>query len=156
MNIFILDDDMQKCAEYHCDRHIVKMPIEYAQMLSTIVRKTGVDAGYKVTHANHPCTKWASESLSNWLWLRSLAQAINEEYRFRYGKKCNHASWDVASALPVPKIIDIGLTVFPQCMPDQYKTEFAVKAYRNYYVGDKQHIAKWSNRNVPDWFEITV
>ena len=35
MNIFVLDEDLDKCAEYHVDKHIVKMPLEAAQMLCT-------------------------------------------------------------------------------------------------------------------------
>ncbi|MBK6765315.1 MAG: hypothetical protein IPG71_03060 [bacterium] len=33
MNLFILDKDPKKCARDHCDRHIVKMPLETTQML---------------------------------------------------------------------------------------------------------------------------
>ena len=36
MNIFILDEDLDKCAEYHVDKHIVKMPLEAGQMLCTV------------------------------------------------------------------------------------------------------------------------
>ena len=38
MNIFYLSDDPQICAEQHCDKHVVKMCIEYAQLLSTAHR----------------------------------------------------------------------------------------------------------------------
>ena len=38
MNIFYLDNDPVKCAEMHCDKHIVKMIIEYAQLMSTAHR----------------------------------------------------------------------------------------------------------------------
>ena len=35
MNIFHLDKNPIKCAEYHCDKHVVKMILETSQMLST-------------------------------------------------------------------------------------------------------------------------
>lgn len=35
MNIFILDHDLDKSAEYHVDKHVVKMPLEAAQLLTT-------------------------------------------------------------------------------------------------------------------------
>jgi hypothetical protein len=35
VNIFILDHDLKKSIEYHVDKHIVKMPLEAAQMMST-------------------------------------------------------------------------------------------------------------------------
>jgi hypothetical protein len=72
MNIFILDEIPEKCARYHCDAHVIKMILESAQMLSTTVRLSGIDRGYKITHQNHPCTLWTGESLSNWQWLREL------------------------------------------------------------------------------------
>ena len=37
MNLFYLDEDLDKCAEYHVDKHIVKMPLEAAQLLCTAV-----------------------------------------------------------------------------------------------------------------------
>lgn len=33
MNIFVLDTNPQKAAEYHCNKHICKMLLESAQML---------------------------------------------------------------------------------------------------------------------------
>ena len=38
MNLFYLHNDPVKSAEMHCDKHVVKMIIEYAQMLSTAHR----------------------------------------------------------------------------------------------------------------------
>jgi hypothetical protein len=38
MNIFYLDRDPKTCAEMHCDKHVVKMIIEYAQLMSTAHR----------------------------------------------------------------------------------------------------------------------
>ena len=64
MNIFILDKNIKKCASYHCDKHVAKMILESAQMLSTAVRLAGDDIGYKVTHQNHPCMVWTRNSLS--------------------------------------------------------------------------------------------
>ena len=37
MNLFYLDEDLDKCAEYHVDKHIVKMPLEVAQICCTAV-----------------------------------------------------------------------------------------------------------------------
>lgn len=79
MNIFVLDDDIEKCAEYHTDKHVVKMILESAQMLCTAVWSMGVEAPYKDTHKNHGCNVWVRKSLSNWLWLRDLTTALNDE-----------------------------------------------------------------------------
>lgn len=38
-------------------------------------------------------------------------------------------------------------------MPDQYKVpDDAVKAYRDYYIGEKAGFAKWAYSSTPDWF----
>lgn len=38
MNIFVLSDDVSEAARMHLDRHVVKMVVEYAQLLSTAHR----------------------------------------------------------------------------------------------------------------------
>ena len=38
MNLFYLDTRPEKCATLHCDKHVVKMIIEYAQLMSTAHR----------------------------------------------------------------------------------------------------------------------
>ncbi|MEK9628962.1 MAG: hypothetical protein VW455_08060 [Nitrospinota bacterium] len=151
MNIFILDADIEKCAQFHCDKHVVKMVLESAQLLSTVVRKSGIKKGYKMTHPNHPNALWAGESLSNWKWLRSLAQALNKEYRYRFDKKINHKSYDLIVSLPLPRIKDKGLTPFAQVMPEKYQHKNPVTAYRKYYRNEKKKIFKWTKRPRPRW-----
>lgn len=144
------------CAYYHCDKHVVKMITEHSQMLSTAVRSTGIDAGYKETHINHPCTKWVRESIDNWIWLWKLNDYLHDEWRYRYGhpKNKNHKAWEVMKALPFPADLpNIGLTPFVQAMPDEYKNEDAVVAYRNYYKNEKKGFATWKNRAEPFWMK---
>lgn len=155
MNIFVLDNNINKCAEYHCDKHVVKMILEYAQMLSTTLRLSGEELGYKATHINHPCNIWVRESLSNWLYLKNLLVLLNDQYRSRYDKDVNHKSFDMVMALPEPKIEDKGLTPFVTCMPDEYKVECPIQSYRNFYVGDKKDFATWKN-TTPRWFNPVV
>lgn len=150
MNIFILDYDFDINAQYYVDKHVVKMPLEYAQLLSAAVRLSGFDAGYRLTHKNHPCTKWARESIDNFMWLKKLAEAVGKEYTYRYGRV--HKSTIVARELPIPTDLPIkGLTKFAQAMPNQYKNEDVVTAYRNYYIGEKAHLFSWKKRDIPKW-----
>lgn len=151
MNIFILDLDHKKNVEYYCDKHVVKMILEYAQMLSTAVRMSGIDAGYKATHKNHPCNIWVQKSLSNWYWLRELTGYLHGEWLYRFEKNRFHKSILMIHELPTPKIQDIGMTPFVQAMPDQYKYIDPVEAYREYYINEKQHLHKWTKRNKPYW-----
>ena len=48
--------------------------------------------------------------------------------------------------------VDIGFTDPPQCMPDEYKDDDTVIAYRNFYNGSKSKFAKWQYSITPHWF----
>ena len=60
MNIFHLHKVPEVCAKYHCDKHVVKMILETAQMLSTAYQKhCGEDTNlYKPAYPKHPMTIW--------------------------------------------------------------------------------------------------
>ena len=70
MNIFHLDKNPITCAEYHCDKHVVKMILETAQMLSTAYRKNFNDGEklYKSAYPNHPITLWVGSTGENFFW----------------------------------------------------------------------------------------
>ena len=152
MNIFVLSLQFIECAMFHCDQHVVKMILESAQMLCTVCVLTGLPAPYAAAHKKHPCTLWALHSLSNWRWLRDLATALNEEFKYRYKKDINHKSFDVICQLSEPKIEDKGLTPFALAMPDEFRDPDPVKAYRNYYAGAKHKFATWKLRGIPQWY----
>ena len=92
MNIFFLHKHPVIAAQMQCDKHVVKMVLETAQMLSTAARAQGHDVENDITEP-------------------------------------------------------------PQCMPDQYKTNDYVTAYRNYYVGDKKRFAKYKNCKPPEFMK---
>ena len=150
MNIFWLDYDLEKNVSYYCDQHVVKMMVEYAQLLSTACRLSGLDCGYKITHVNHPCSLWVRESLMNWKSLREMAYCLSDEFYYRYSNA--HKSFFVIRDLEVPDLPNKDLTQPLQCMPSMYKGYDLVTAYRNYYIVDKARFARWSKRPVPSWF----
>jgi hypothetical protein len=155
MNIFVLDMNVKKCAEYHNDKHVVKMILETAQLLCGVHHMTdsvNEQIPYKLSHKNHPCAIWARESLTNYLWLCELGLELCKEYTYRYGKK--HKSLDVITwcIINKPNIPDIGFTEPAKAMPDEYKDEDVVKSYRNYYRGAKKSFSNWKKRETPDWF----
>jgi len=41
-------------------------------------------------------------------------------------------------------------------MPDHCKTEDTVKAYRNYYILEKNHFAKWNHSGKPKWMTTST
>lgn len=153
MNIFILDKDIKKCARYHCDKHVVKMILESAQILCTASNLAGLITPYRSTHNKHPCVIWAQKSIQNWRWLRKLAFALNEEYKFRFKHIENHKAYEIVAKLQEPPLPNIGLTEHPQAMPDIYKIPGnPIQAYRNYYVGMKKPFATWKRRRRPRWY----
>ena len=153
MNIFYLDPDPVKAAEYQCDRHIVKMTLETAQLLCAVF-PCG-EAPYKPTHMQHPCSLWLRASRGNWNWLVAHGRALGAEYTFRYGK--HHKSSDVIDwcaahdgELTFPEVT---LLEPAQCMPVQYQSNDPVEAYRTYYREAKRPFATWKPpAKTPDWW----
>ena len=152
MNIFVLDKNIEKCARYHCDQHVVKMILESVQMLCTALNKKEIITPYKSTHQNHPCVLWVERSFDNFSWLRNLAFALNNEYRFRFEKEVDHKSISVLNELFNHDYEKRGLTEFAQAMPEKYKVPSdPVRAYRQFYLGEKMAFAKWTRRSLPAW-----
>ena len=181
MNIFVTDLDPIKAAQNLCDKHIPKMIVESAQMLSTVHRlldgipekrpsKSGKtiqeyytfgderdNLYYLAVHKYHPCTTWTKESKTNYEWHYDHFVAMANEYEYRRNRK--HATFQKLGTLlqKAPKnILDIGLTEFAQAM-NHYPTckveGDAVQAYRNYYHAAKP-FAKWEwGRPAPDWWQ---
>ena len=168
MNLFLLSLNVEECALWHCDKHVVKMILEIVQMLYTawhvnnpedsrlstapLCKSSGIP-GYKKAHVNHPMTKWVRESRGNYRFAVRLAAALALEFKFRYKKHhgcTTHVLWLASN---VPSFETSRRTLVPQCMPDQYKvTNDSVTAYRNYYNGDKVAIAQWKTRDPPPWW----
>lgn len=153
MNIFILDNDPAQAAIYHCDKHVVKMVLESAQMLCTNLNLAKVETPYKSCHMNHPCTIWARKTRSNFVWLCDLGLSLCMEYTYRYGKV--HKSEEVIEYCYSMRdtIQDGELTKFAQAMPEEFKDCDPVKAYRQFYIGEKKDFAVWSKRDIPNWFK---
>ncbi len=156
MNIFVLDLDPYLAARYHCDKHASKMLLETAQIMSTVHHLHGVvDVPYRPTHKHHPCVVWAAENGGNYHWLSELGVALCDEFKFRRGKP--HKSSVVIDQLRLPPLMMVrsgsARTPFVQAMPDDYKRDDAVQAYRNYYLNEKKDIATWDwGREPPFWW----
>ncbi len=142
MNIFVLDTDPHGIARHYCDIHLRKMMVEHVQLMCNAMPEHL--SPYKRTHYNHPCSKWVRESASNWDWLNSLTWSMSWEYFDRFSKRHKsgivreHISgWNAYAHLPC-----IGLTPFAQCMPDEFKCDDAVKAYRQYYAAKLRDFRK--------------
>jgi hypothetical protein len=166
MNIFVLDEDPYASARMMCDKHIPKMVVESAQMMASALRRHGATdedmpltksgTPYKGGYQHHPCTVWAGENQENFDWLADHAYKLLSEYWKRFDKE--HACtepiihmYNMELDLPEGE-----LTPFAQAMPDEFKHEDAVQAYRAYY--HSKTFAKWEKGTpAPDWWmEVTA
>ncbi len=151
MNIFVLDRNPKIAARYHCDKHVVKMILESTQLLSTAHHVLGDGGPYRKTHTNHPCAVWVRNNWHHYIWVRDLLVSLLAEYTDRYGKR--HKCEDVLFQVFFPPT---GMSASdpvdpPQCMPDEYKGDDVVDAYRSYYIGDKSRFATWKT-SAPYWY----
>ena len=181
MNIFILNKDPVIAAQEQCDKHVVKMIVESAQMLSTVHRmldgsieqrpsKSGKrilkyyklddsreDTLYKAVHHNHPCTVWTAESSSNYRWHYEHFIALCRQYTSRYGKIHSTETKLGLELGLLPKNIPVGdYTPFKLAMGSNPECMFSdpVKSYRAFYQTKQQRFKMdWTKRNVPEWFQ---
>ena len=182
MNLFILDSDPVKAAQLQCDKHVVKMIVESAQMLSTAHRmldgvlkrapsKSGKtmskhwtlpddrdDVLYKAVHMAHPCTVWTMKSNNNYTWHWVHFAALCDEYTYRY-KKVHATDKLLREKLKsLPRNIDVGyLTQKPLAMKSNPECMFPddpVKSYRMFYQTKQDRFKMvWTGREVPEWFK---
>jgi tRNA(Ile)-lysidine synthase TilS/MesJ len=117
MNIFYLDRDVKLEAQYHCDKHVVKMILESAQLLCTAHRLLdGIEyieqryvngsfparyrklkrwqlrdwreqVLYTAGHINHPSAVWVRSNIDHYRWLYDLMYYLIYEYKHRYDGK---------------------------------------------------------------------
>lgn len=159
MNIFVLDLDPEIAARSQCNKHIVKMPTEAAQLLCNAhrcldgyevtertkigrrikrwkLRDSRQDVLMKSTHINHPCSIWAREHSANYWWLYCHYRFLCEEYQHRYKKQ--HAAWtkyhhilqDTPENMPEVR----------QPMPDHFA--MGMKSYEHFIV-DNDPVASY-------------
>ena len=178
MNIFYLDTNHDRCAKMHCDKHVVKMVVEYAQLLSTAHRvldgELYIDDSsgrkikrwrhpdptlesklYKASFVNHPSAVWVRESRLNYRWLSNLWYQLCKEYEHRYGRmhKTFRRLTFYLDEIPTNINSHEVLTEIPQCMPEDVKAGNPVDAYQNYYIQYKKDFAKWTRRSTPEFMQ---
>jgi len=155
MNYFYVEEDPTSAARALCDKHVVKMILETAQMLSTAHRLTEspqADFVYKPTHSNHPSTKWLRSSQIAYKHGLQHLCALFDEYRHRYNK--THATERLLPYLSqVPEALpDLPFVDPPQCMYDECRSSDTVEAYRSYYRVRRSEIdMRWTKREEPAW-----
>ena len=176
MNIFVLDKDPYKAAEMMCDKHVVKMIVESCQILSAAFDITYKESGrgrgkgepsatfdlpqYPKSVKKHPCTLWVVESIENYRWLLKHFDALLNEYTKRYNKVHKYGQ-GINKHLEIytGQLIWLDLPNVPQTKFVQAITntdlhrDDPIEGYREYYIQEKAHFAKWKLGNTPEWFE---
>lgn len=177
MNIFYLDSDPKICAEHHCDKHVVKMIIEYGQLMSTAHRvldgkeyidltannrkikrwllpDSREDILMKASHINHPSGVWTRQSDSNYTWLCQMWYALCKEYTYRYDKIHSVETRLVDTIFRLPNNISEGVFTEPTpAMPDECKiVNDSLASYHKYYNEKKTRFAHWTKRATPNWY----
>lgn len=183
MNIFYLDKNPIVAAEMSCDKHVCKMIVESAQMLSTAHRlidgKEYIDKTsngrkitrwkhsdknlekilYKASHTKHPSTIWVMQSAYNYIWLYRHMMALHSQFKLRYKKSVDHLTIQKLGNIlkSPPKNIPlnkIGTDPTP-AMPDECKIPGdVVGSYRKYYIMKKREFATWRTPAViPEWYK---
>lgn len=174
MNIIILDEDFKANAEMYNDIHLVSQIKEHTQMMMSayyyssshavhdklaMMRKDGL---YKLTHKNHPCTKWTRLCFDNWQYLWLLTQELDKERKFRKPSAKEHKSItklrDIIKKYGTPDlpVSESGKTPFALVTASDCKdpNKSVAENYRDYYINHKQHLAKWKTRGMPSWYVL--
>ena len=162
MNLFVLDPIPSVAARAHCNKHVVKMIVETAQVLSTVLHLKGatVDGMYRPTHRAHPCTLWAASKWANFRWAASLGLALCAEYTERYGKR--HKTQDLLERLAnwasqwqlEPQYIYFEFVGPGDCLVMEAGTDVVdvVESYRKLYsLKDRKMSMVWPTDRRPEW-----
>jgi hypothetical protein len=166
---------IKRCAKAHFDKHVIKMILEYCQLLSTAWHMLDskqalkyLDNGliYKKTHSMHPSAIFTRKHLSNYMYVARLALELCKEWRYRYKHDKIHGCenkliflyHNPPTSINKSEIIKTrnnpkGLLLpLPQAMPNECKMKghvhHTVLAYRKYYKSShKSHIVSWTIKN---------
>lgn len=186
MNLFILHEDPVIAAQMQCDKHVVKMLLESAQMLSTAHRvldgtvqiapsKSGKrmvkhyrlfdepEADkilYKAVHVTHPCTLWTMESSKNYEWHWMHFDALCDEYTYRYEKTHRTIQLLRSPLWTLPTNIPKGpMTPFRLAMKSNPECMVGdpVESYRLFYQTKQSRFKMaWTKREQPWWFKNEI
>jgi hypothetical protein len=168
MNVFWLDRSVDRAASAVDDSRVVKLCTEAAQCVAAGLRIRARDplsplsvgrvdsAGvYEAYNIDNALPHWCALSRSHMLAVWHMTQALNDEYVRRWDDADKHGSW--AAAVDwfdlVAEVPDHGWHAPPLYMPDEYKGDDFVEAYRRYYVQEKGSDVTFERTDRPEWWE---
>lgn len=170
MMVFLLDENHNQRAKFHCDKHVNKMLVESTQLMNTALH---INDAEQLTFDDpiRPFPEWAmwaAESFDNWLWLLDHSLALGEEFRWRSARHDHRSltrimdNWVDQYILTnekrkIGKYFDgppSGMTDFPVCVGDTEHSADPIETYRRFYNEQKvpHDWCEWSTET-PYWVE---
>lgn len=142
MNIFYTNKCPYQCARNLDDKRVVKMVLETAQILSTALKfyEPELPNLYKSTHVNHPCSIWARQNQSNYMWLLTHFEALCDEYTQRYKKI--HKSQTLLpyfTSMGNIRMLPQGEMTTPPNVTGEFESDNVIESYNNLMLN------KWLN-----------
>ena len=178
MNIFYIDENPELAARYHGDKHVVKMVLETAQLLSTahhvldgdenhFCQKASDGGLYRPSHVNHPSSTWVRQLADNYLWTWELLVFLCFEFEFRRQGKKHKTSQLIQPLQQLPQNIETAnssagnhqhTTVPPLVMPEEFHKSDPVESYRDYYFFKWQEgvVSYEWGREMPEWLQERI
>lgn len=158
MNIFVTDRNPIISAEALDDKRVIKMILESAQIMSTVMHLREAKNAfmvYKPTHKGHPCTIWTNENRKNYEWLLNHFVALSREYTKRFNKI--HKSFMLLEELASGRHLLPDTELSPFTNATKFKNESdVIVAYRmalvDKWLNDKRP-PTWTNSKAPQWKE---
>jgi hypothetical protein len=186
VNIFILSEQLdpaahhEQNAQFHCDKHVIKMIAESVQMLVTSLAtrqysELGIYLPASIVDnlpckplglsmSKHPCVEWVKQDIKHFNYLALLAWHLCIEHQYRYPLSAEHAyaAWladlvnflevqGLAYSCPIPDNFAVAVKSVGLRSTSTPHIE-ALNIYRGYYFEDKQGFATWKKRQKPVWW----
>ena len=163
VNFFFLDYIPGECAKFYCNKHVLKIPIEIAQILSKIHYELKTEIDYSKIYKNSVVVKntigpycWIKESYDNYIWVCKLGLALIKEYKLRY-KKDKHKTEIILEFLEKnpPNLLKKGITKFigtNKYDMFQFISKDPIKCARYNYAEMKCINDKWNIHVPPNWY----
>lgn len=161
--MFMLDEDLKRSASFTYDIHLRQQILELTQVISNVRVYYNLHnpINFKYRFRDNPICIWARSSLMNYLHIVEYCKVLQEElYHREYSKlhrcieminsMCDNIEF-LKQVFPLHKKEN-----YPQFMPDVFKSEDSIFAYRCYYFFLKRYKlpfgTTWKNRATPYWY----
>ena len=154
MNIFLLDNDIKKSAQYIDDVRLKSTINELCQVINANFNKAKCcEKGIVIGHINHPVTLWYN-SLEGVNFLLNYGLELCGEYLYRF-KKIHQNYYTILGFKKSGFINDLpkNKEFSPATQVTNKKMSTDISEIRCYVAQkDKKYPMKWTGREVPTFF----